>query len=109
MQTELLLVVIAKALLELAGMFLLGRGVLYLLAGAKREQNLFYQILCVVTNPFVKLTRLITPKVVLDKHIPLATFILVLWLWAGLVFWLLPDLCGRPDIDCKPLLERKTG
>ena len=34
---------IVKALLELSGFFLLGRGLLYLLAGQKREQNIFYR------------------------------------------------------------------
>src|SRR5690349_13365693 len=98
MQTELLLVVIAKALLELAGMFLLGRGALYLLAGAKRDSNMFYQIVSIVTKPVIAATRFITPKAVLDKHIPLAAFLLVLWLWLGLVFWLLPEMCGSPSI-----------
>jgi hypothetical protein len=107
MQTELLLVVIAKALLELAGMFLLGRGALYLLAGAKRDSNMFYQIVSIVTKPVIAATRFITPKAVLDKHIPLAAFLLVLWLWLGLVFWLLPEMCGSPSIDCRPLLEGK--
>jgi hypothetical protein len=106
MQPELLAVVILKALLELAGMFLLGRGLLYLLAGAKREQNLFYQVMCVVTNPVLKATRWITPSVVLDRHIPYAAFLLVLWIWLGIVFWLLPEMCASGRVDCTPLLER---
>ena len=51
MQTELLLVVIVKALAELAGMFLLGRGLLWVLAGGKRMDNIFYQVLAIVTDP----------------------------------------------------------
>ena len=70
MQLELMIVVIAKALAELAGMFLLGRGLLYLLAGAKRDTNLFYQVLSIVTNPVLRATRWITPNVVVDRHIP---------------------------------------
>jgi hypothetical protein len=107
MQTELLLIVVAKALAELAGLFLLGRGLLYVLAGDKRDTNLFYQIMCVVTNPVIRLARLITPKVVIDRHIPYVAFLLVVWLWIAVVFWVIPEACGRPSIDCSPLLERK--
>ena len=57
MQTELLLLVILKALAELAFMFLLGRGVLYVLAGRKREGNIFYQVLRVVTDPVIHAAR----------------------------------------------------
>ena len=61
MQTELLLVVIAKALAELAGMFLLGRGLLYVLAGRNRENNIFYQVISIVTNPVIRAARWVTP------------------------------------------------
>ena len=64
------------ALMALAGQFLLG-----LLAGARRDSNLFYGVLGVLTRPFVKLTRLITPRVVLDRHVPLAAFLLLAVVW----------------------------
>ena len=64
------------ALLALAGQFLLG-----LLAGAKRDGNFFYQLLQVLTNPFVRGMRLITPKVVIDRHVPLAAFVLLATVW----------------------------
>ena len=64
------------ALLSLAGQFLLG-----LLAGAKRETNFFYKLLQVLTGPFVKGMRLITPRVVLDRHVPLAAFLLLAMVW----------------------------
>ena len=108
MQTELLLVVIAKALVELGGMFMLGRGLLYLLAGAKRDANLFYQVLCIVTNPMMHATRWITPKIVVDRHVPVVAFLLLAWAWLGIVFWILPDLCAS-GVDCAPLIERKRS
>ncbi len=107
MQTELLLIVATKAIAELAGLFLLGRGLLYLLAGAKRDSNLFYQVLCIVTNPLIRFTRLITPKMIIDAHIPYVAFLLVAWLWILVVFWIIPDVCASASVDCAPLLERK--
>lgn len=107
MQTEVLLIVIAKAFAELAGLFLLGRGLLYLLAGHKRDTNLFYQVMCVITNPVIRFTRLITPKVVLDAHVPYVAFLLVVWIWVIVVFWVVPEVCGRATVDCSPLLQGK--
>jgi hypothetical protein len=64
------------ALMALAGQFLLG-----VLAGQKRESNFFYKLLQVLTGPFVKGVRLITPRVVIDRHIPLAAFVLLSMVW----------------------------
>lgn len=108
MQIELTAIVVIKALAELAGMFLAGRAALYALAGPNRDRNLFYQILCVITNPAIRVTRLITPKVVIDRHIPWATFLLVVWIWLGVVFLWLPDACGS-RVDCSELVERKRS
>lgn len=109
MQIELLLVVIAKALAELAGMFLLGRGLLYVLAGRNRQGNLFYQVISIVTNPVIRAARWITPRVVMDKHIPVVALVLLLWVWLAIVFWLLPEMCASGRYDCTSLLERKRA
>ena len=106
MQTELLLVVIVKALAELAGMFLLGRGLLYVLAGGKRMDNIFYQVLAVVTDPILRVARWIMPRAVMDSYIPAIAFGMVLWIWLAIVFWLLPDMCSS-GYDCSALIERK--
>jgi hypothetical protein len=74
-------VTLIKLLSEIALMSLLGRFVLGLLAGNKRDQNLFYQLLGFVTQPAEKLVRLISPKQILDRHIPLATGALLLSVW----------------------------
>jgi len=109
MPIELLLIVVLKALAELVAMFLLGRGLLYILAGPNREKNVFYQILTVITNPVLRATRLITPKLIVDRHIPYVAFLLVVWLWIGVVFWALPEVCGSGRVDCSALLERKRA
>ena len=107
MQTELLLVVIVKALAELALMFLLGRGILYVLAGQKREGNLFYGILRVVTDPVIRAARWVSPRFVPDAHVPFVAVALVAWVWIITVFWVLPSMCGSGGYDCSRLIERK--
>jgi hypothetical protein len=77
-------IVILKALTEVAGIALIGQGLLYVWAGAKRDQNLVYGIFKSVTWPVMKATRWITPRVVLDQHVGLVAFLLLTILWFGL-------------------------
>jgi hypothetical protein len=108
MQTELMLVVMLKALAELAGMFLLGRGLLWVLAGRRRMDNVFYQVLAIVTDPLIRAARWLMPQVVLDGYIPAIAFGLVAWLWLAIVLWVLPEMCSS-GYDCSALLERKRA
>ncbi len=73
--------VIVKGLIELAVMFILGRAVLGFLVGSNRVQNVFWQILDIAARPALALTRAVSPKVVLDRHIPLATLAWLLVAW----------------------------
>lgn len=79
----LLFVSILKLVAEIALLSLAGQWLLGLLAGARREQNLFYQLLQVMTRPFVKGARLVTPKVVIDQHIPLVAFLVLVFVWVA--------------------------
>lgn len=74
---------IVKLIAEIALMAMVGQWVLGLLAGAKRDQNLFYQILAIIGRPFVRVARLLTPKLVLDRHVPLVAFFLLVFIWLG--------------------------
>ncbi len=78
------IIVILKALTEVAGVAMIGQGLLYVLAGAKRDQNLVYGIFKTLTSPVVKATRWITPRIVLDQHLGLVSFLLLIILWFGL-------------------------
>lgn len=80
----LTVIVILKGLVEVAGLALIGQGILYLFAGEKRDQNVFYRILKIVAMPAWKLARFITPSVIADQHIGWAAFFLVAGLWLGL-------------------------
>ena len=88
----LLAVVIAKSLIELSLMFIVGRFVLGLFAGAKRQTNVIWQLLDVLAKPALWLTRRVSPKLILDQHIPLAaaSWLLIAWV---LVVKVKIDLC----------------
>ena len=49
----------------------------------------------------------ITPRFVVDTHIPLVTLMLLLWIWLAAAFWALPAMCSSGKYDCAALLERK--
>lgn len=82
----LLLVSSIKLVAEIALLAFAGQWLLGLLAGAKRDGNFFYRLLQQLTQPFVRGARWITPRVVLDRHLPLVAFLVLgfAWLFATL-------------------------
>ena len=77
----LFLISSVKLIAEIALLALCGQFVLGLLAVAKRDGNIFYQVLQIITNPVVKGVRFITPRLVLDRHVPIAAFALLALVW----------------------------
>jgi hypothetical protein len=99
MPAEVLALTIARGLVEIAGVFMLGQALLYVLAGRRRDQNFVYQLFALLTRPVFRFTRLITPRFVRDNHIPLASFLLILWLWIGLAI-AKRHVCVSRGLDC---------
>lgn len=85
-QFDLFLVRALRAIVEVAGLALLGQGLLAVLAGKARQQNFVYQLFQVVTRPVIRAVRFITPRFILDRHLPLVSFFVLLWLWIALAF-----------------------
>jgi hypothetical protein len=56
---------------------LLGQGLLFVLAGQRRDTNFFYQLLKLLSKPFTAVVRRLTPAKVADHHVPLVTFLLL--------------------------------
>jgi len=99
MPLDLTFVIVLRALVEVAGYFLLGQGVLYLLAGGRRDRNPVYRLFQLLTSPVVKLTRAITPRAVLDRHVPLVAFFILFWVWIALAL-AKRHLCALHQIAC---------
>lgn len=78
---ELTLIRILRALVEVAIFALMGQGLLHFLAGKSREQNFVYLLFKIITNPVTRSVRFITPRVIIDRHIALVSFFLLLWIW----------------------------
>jgi hypothetical protein len=99
MPFDILLVSILRALVEVAGFALLGQGAVALLAGKYREQNIFYRVLRIVAQPVVRAVRFITPRFVIDTHIPMLAFFVLFWLWIMLAL-VKRHLCGLHGLAC---------
>lgn len=84
---ELFLLSVLRALVEVAMLFLLGQGLLALLAGSRRHTNTIYRLFVIVTKPVLKIVRLVSPPQIIDKHLPFVAFFLLFWIWIGLA-WL---------------------
>lgn len=77
----LLAAIILKGLVELLILVMLGQGLLFVLAGASRHQNVVYRMFATVTAPVMKATRLVTPRFIVDQHIGYVAFFLLMVLW----------------------------
>jgi hypothetical protein len=99
MPTDILLVSVARALVEVAGLLLLGQGVLWLFGPKARDGNFIYDLFKLGTRPIVKVTRAISPRFVHDAHIGLVAFFILMWLWLGLAF-AKRFLCVSQGLQC---------
>lgn len=99
MPFDILLVSILRTLVEVAGLALLGQGALAVLAGKYREQNAFYRVFRTVTRPVVRAVRFVTPRFIIDAHVPMLAFFLLFWLWIVLAV-VKRHLCGLHSLAC---------
>jgi hypothetical protein len=99
MPIDVFLVSAARALVEVAGLMLLGQGVLWLFGPRARDGNFIYDLFKKGTSPLIKVTRAITPRFVHDAHIGLVAFVVLVWLWLALAF-AKRYLCVTQGLQC---------
>ena len=96
---ELLILGVLRALVEVSMLFLIGQGLLAVLAGSRRHDNTIYKLFVIVTGPVLKLMRLISPPQILDKHLPFVAFFVLFWIWIGLAY-LKREYCAANLLQC---------
>ncbi len=96
---ELFIISTLKALVEIATLSLLAQGVVGLLSGQARQQNIFYRLFQTVTNPVIKAVRYITPRFIADAHLPLVTFFILFWMWIMLIY-AKASVCHAQHLAC---------
>ena len=81
---------VLKLVLEIALLALAGQGALAALCWLMRsptDRNPVYRLLQVVAQPFVRLARRLAPRQVLDQHLPLVAFFVLLIFWMVVTFF----------------------
>ncbi len=97
----LILVTALKLIAEIALLALCGQWLLGSLCGAGRNGNPFYALLRLLGRPWIQAARWLSPRVVLDRHLPLVAFILLLLAW-GAASVAKVGICLRVGVDlCK--------
>ncbi|MBG6074941.1 hypothetical protein [Polaromonas sp. CG_9.11] len=72
-----------KLIAEIALLALCGQWLLGFLSGAGRRGNPFYAFLRLVGRPWIEVARWLSPRLVLDRHLPLVAFFLLLLAWGA--------------------------
>jgi hypothetical protein len=89
---------LAQLVLYIPLLALAGQGILYVLAGPRRQANLFYRLLQLLSRPFTALVRRITPRQVADHQVPVVTFFLVVITYVVVTFERI-NLCVQIGIE----------
>lgn len=105
-----LVLVVLQYLILIAGMFLLARFIVALFSWSRRDQNVIYGFFSLLTRPFVRLARAVTPRVVLDQHVPLVAFLLLFFAY-WLVVFALYAACSADltQLGCERMAQRHAG
>lgn len=91
-----------QLLLYIAGLALLGQGVLYLLAGRKRETNFAYKLFQVLTKPAFVAARFIAPRQIADSQLGLVACFVVAMLYVAVTLWKVEYCVGVQMVGCRP-------
>jgi uncharacterized protein YggT (Ycf19 family) len=82
-----LLLLIVHTLFFIAGVALFGQLLVGLFSWGRRGDNVIYQLLAIVGRPMVRAARLITPRLVLDQHLPVVAFLMCLFGYLAVGFY----------------------
>ena len=98
--------VIVKAIIEVAALALLGQFLVGVFAWGRREGNVVYRLFQIVASPFTWVARKVSPRIVLDQHIPLVAFLLLAFAWVFVVFQLRASCIADPRQQACPPLQQ---
>ncbi|MBU3902860.1 MAG: hypothetical protein KJ572_09180 [Gammaproteobacteria bacterium] len=85
-ESVLFLIVLLKALVEVAALSLLAQGILRVLAGRSYQQNPVYRLFQVIASPALWLGRVLTPRFIAQQYLGLIAFLLLFWMWLALIY-----------------------
>ncbi|MGH1360914.1 MAG: hypothetical protein ACRBC3_19310 [Burkholderiaceae bacterium] len=81
----LTLIIVLKAGAELALLLILARSLVFAMSLGRHEENPVHRVLQAATMPIDTVARKLSPRLILNRHLPVVSFFLMLWLWIALV------------------------
>lgn len=72
-------------IVKFVGLLFLAQALVRVLSFGRHEGNSVYRAIRFLTSPVVKATRLVTPRLVADEHVPVVAFLLMFWAWVALI------------------------
>jgi hypothetical protein len=99
MPTEIVILGMLRAIVEVAGLMILLRGAMWLFGPKGRRGNFVYDILTIGATPFVNFTRALMPRMIRDVYVPTIAFLLLFALWIGLGLGQ-QSLCAARAVKC---------
>ena len=105
-----LLLVTLQTLILVAGLSLLAQGIVGVFNWRRRQENFVFQLFAIVTRPVVSLVRRVTPRMILDEHVPLVTFLLLFFAYFLVGFWH-RDVClaDLTQVGCDKWAAARAG
>ena len=94
-----LLIVLLKALVEVAALSLLAQGLLRIMAGRRHQQNPVYRLFQVIASPTLWLARVMTPRFIAQQYLGMVAFLLLFWMWLALIY-AKAYLCHARQLAC---------
>ncbi|MBI5911326.1 MAG: hypothetical protein HY848_15415 [Betaproteobacteria bacterium] len=100
---------LVQLLLAIPLLALAGQGVVFMIArsvGQSVDSNFFFRVLKTVVMPFTRLARLITPKRISDRQLPLVVLSLLLvgYIWVMIA---IADLCISHGVAVAQCLQER--
>ncbi len=88
---------------------IVGQGVVFMIArsvGQDVSSNFFFRVLETIVMPFTRLARLITPKIISDRQLPLVVLSLLLvgYIWIMIA---IADLCVSHGVAVAQCLQER--
>ncbi len=80
---------------------MLGQGLLYILAGQKRQQNLFYQLFQILNKPWFALARWLSPARVAQQHHGYVGFFVLSVLYLAITLAKIEHCMGVGMVGCR--------
>jgi len=82
-----LVLLVLQTLILVAGLALFGQFVVGIFNWGRRHDNFVYQLFTIVTKPVVGLVRAVTPRVILDQHVPAVAFLVLFLGYFAVGLW----------------------